>query len=118
MDLNVRDKTAEDTAAGAGFAVLVIVGAAIALLILPGALVVFAAVETLGLRLDRAQAWTFATVVSAATITALRAIGSDWSSALHRYAVASLAITAVALVCRFGLHASWPERIVGMFLHD
>jgi hypothetical protein len=117
MDLNVRDRTSEDTAAGAGFAVLVIVGAAIALLVLPGAATVFGAVSVLDLHIDRAQAWTFSSVISALIIGTLRAVGGDWSGALHRYVGASLAIGVVALVCRFGLHQQWPIELLGMFIN-
>jgi hypothetical protein len=119
MDVNLRtrDQTAEGAAAGAGFAVLVLVGAAVALLVLPGALLVFGAVETFGLHLDRGQLWTSASVISALIIGTLRVAVGDWSGALHRYVGASVAIGAVTLVCRFGLHAGWPIELLGMFIN-
>ncbi len=106
-DVHHHNATAEGALAGVGLALLLFG----AILVTPGALLVFAVHRLLGLSLDRGQLWTFAGVTTTVLVGALAAATRDLGVGLRRHTLIALAVTALVLVARFGFHADWPREL-------
>lgn len=99
--------TAEGGAAGVGVVILLFG----AVMVAPGALIVFGVDRLMGLALDCGQLWTFAAVASAVLIGALAAAARSFASGLWWFVLIGLGVAALLLVSRFGFHASWPGEL-------
>ncbi len=106
-DVHHHNATAEGAVAGVGLTLLLFG----AVLVAPGALLVFEADRVLRLALDRGQLWTFAGVTTTLLIGTLAAAARDLGVGLRRHTLIALAVTALVLVARFGFHADWPREL-------
>ena len=99
------------TAEGAAVGIVVTLALFGAILVAPGALLVFGLDRLIGLELDCAQLWTFAAVASVAVLGGLATAARSFATGFWRYFVMALAVAALLLVARFGVHASWPREL-------
>ncbi len=106
-DIHHHNATAEGAVGAVGLTILLFG----AILVAPGALIVFWVDRMADLALDRGPLWTFAGVASAAIVAVLSAAARSLGAGVLRYFLMALGIAAFILIARFGFHADWPREL-------
>lgn len=82
-----------------------------AVLVCPGVLLTFAIECAFGVRLDRAQLWTFGALSSAGILVTFSVHAGSAARGFVRYSLVALATAAFMLLARYGLHSEWPIQM-------
>jgi len=82
-----------------------------AVLVCPGVLLTFAIECAFGVRLDRAQLWTFGALSSAGILVTFSVHAGSTAQGFKRYVLVAFATIGLMLVARYGMHAEWPSNL-------